>query len=72
MRINKDKTGVITKAQLEAMTDSSLKNYYDIDWNKVIQECDQTGDGNIDFQEFITACISRKAITNREDIKVAF
>ncbi len=40
MRINTDKTGTITKEQLENMTDSNLKNMYNIDWNKVIKECD--------------------------------
>ena len=72
MRLNKNKSGTISRDELETMTHDSLKRIYDINWQKVIKECDQSGDGLIDFQEFITACISRKAITNREDIKVAF
>lgn len=72
MRIDKDKSGTIGKHELETMTHSSLKNMYNIDWDRIIQECDQSGDGVIDFQEFISACISRKAITNKENIKVAF
>ena len=72
MRIDKDKSGTIDKHELETMTHSSLKNMYDVDWDKIIEECDQSGDGVIDFQEFISACINRKALTNKEDIKVAF
>jgi len=54
------------------MTHNTLNIYYEIDWKAVIDDCDQTGDGKIDFQEFIAACISRKAITNRDEINVAF
>ena len=48
---------------------------YNIDWDHIIEECDQngaSGDGVIDFQEFISACINRKKITNKDDVKIAF
>lgn len=54
------------------MTHNSLNTYYDIDWKTIIEECDQTGDGKIDFQEFMSACINRRAITNRDEINIAF
>ena len=54
------------------MAYSSLNELYDIDWDTIIEECDQTGDGVLDFQEFISACINRKGITNEQDIKIAF
>ena len=72
MRINKDKSGTINIHELQTMTRGEVHEMYDIDWAKVIKECDQSGDGVIDFQEFITACISRKAITNKDTIKAAF
>jgi Ca2+-binding EF-hand superfamily protein len=45
---------------------------YNIDWDKIIEDCDQNGDGVIDFQEFMTACINRKALNNKTDVKIAF
>jgi hypothetical protein len=29
------------------------------DWSKIIEECDKKGNGVIDFQEFVAACISK-------------
>jgi calcium-dependent protein kinase len=69
IRINKDKSGSINKHELETMTHSDLKNN---DWGKIIAECDHSGTGVIDFQEFITACINRKKLTNKEEVKTAF
>jgi Ca2+-binding EF-hand superfamily protein len=72
LRIDKDKSGTIDKHELETMTHSSLNKMYNIDWDKIIDDCDQNGDGVIDFQEFMTACINRKALKNKADVKVAF
>ena len=54
------------------MTHASLKTQYDINWDKIIEECDQKGDGVIDFQEFMSACINRQRITSAENVKIAF
>lgn len=53
------------------MAHSSLKAK-SVNWDKVIAECDQNGDGQIDFQEFMSACINRKALTDVKDVKTAF
>ena len=71
IRLDKHKKGTIDKSDLEQMTHSSLKKS-NINWEKVIAECDQNGDGQIDFQEFMSACINRKALTNSKDVKTAF
>ena len=49
IRIDRDKSGTIDKSELEMMTHSSLGKMYNIDWDKIIEECDQNGDGVIDF-----------------------
>jgi len=72
IRIDRDKSGTIDKSELEMMTHSSLGKMYNIDWDHIIEECDQNGDGVIDFQEFISACINRKKITSKDDVKIAF
>ena len=64
MRIDKDHTGTIDRYKLEDMAKLTMSNHREIDWNSIIEECDQTGDGQIDFQEFLSACISRRALTN--------
>jgi Ca2+-binding EF-hand superfamily protein len=42
------------------------------DWEKVIMECDMNGDGVIDFQEFISACVDRKVLVHKKDVRQAF
>ena len=49
LRIDKNKTGTIGKQELESMTHSNLNKMYNIDWNRIIEECDTKGDGVIDF-----------------------
>jgi Ca2+-binding EF-hand superfamily protein len=38
----------------------SLDNFSD--WEKIIKDCDQNGDGVIDFEEFISAAMDRKIL----------
>lgn len=54
------------------MTHSKLHNSYDLNWDEIIEHCDLNGDGVIDFQEFMSACIDRKVLNNQDDIKTAF
>jgi calcium-dependent protein kinase len=72
IRIDKDKSGTLTKWELEEMTSSKLTKMYNINWDEIINECDYNGDGVIDFQEFISACIDRKVLSNQNDLRVAF
>ena len=72
IRIDKDKSGTLSKLELETMTNSKLKQKYDLDWDIIIEQCDYNGDGVIDFQEFVSACIDRKVLKNQEDVKIAF
>ena len=62
----------MNKWELEQMTHSKLCKSYELDWDDIIQACDYNGDGVIDFQEFISACIDRKVLSNKSDVKVAF
>ena len=54
------------------MTNSKLVSNYELDWDQIIVECDYNGDGVIDFQEFMAACIDRKVLQNQADVKIAF
>ena len=54
------------------MTSAKLLQRYNVDWDDIIRECDFNGDGVIDFQEFISACIDRKVLQNKQDVKIAF
>lgn len=44
------------------MVHSKIQNKYNIDWDEIIDQCDYNGDGVIDFQEFMSACIDRKVL----------
>ena len=50
------------------MVHSKIQNKYNIDWDEIIEQCDYNGDGVIDFQEFMSACIDRKVLQNEEDV----
>jgi len=63
-RLDYDKSGTLTKWELEQMTHSNFKNNYNIDWDEIIESCDYNRDGVIDFQEFISACIDSTVLTN--------
>ena len=71
-RLDRDKSGTLSKDELEEMTHHKLVKQYNLNWCHIIEECDQNGDGVIDFQEFISACIDRKVLANKDDVKTAF
>jgi len=64
IRLDSDKSGTLTKEELEQMSHSKLKKNYNIKWEEIIEQCDYNGDGVIDFQEFISACIDSKVLSN--------
>ena len=42
------------------------------DWQKVIAAIDSNGDGQIDYDEFMTAAANRAKLLNKENLKAAF
>lgn len=48
----------------------AAKNH--IDWDCIIEECDVDGDGEIDFQDFVAACLDRRALVKTSQIRKAF
>jgi Ca2+-binding EF-hand superfamily protein len=72
LRLDRDKSGTLNRIELEEMTDPKLTKKYNIDWPTIIDCCDYNGDGVIDFQEFISACIDRKVLSNQDDVRKAF
>lgn len=68
-----DKDGHIGKDELVAMTSGKLSKSYNIDWDAIISDIEEgSGKGKIDFQQFMSACVNRKKLKNKEDVKVAF
>ena len=43
-----------------------------MDWAQILEGCDLNNDGVIDFQDFISVCIDRKALVHNKDIEMAF
>ena len=72
IRLDRDKSGTLTKEELEEMTNSRLGSMYDLNWESILEECDYNGDGVIDFEEFMTACIDKKVLHSSDDVKKAF
>ena len=76
MRLDKGNRGTLCLDDIKNITESEFgkkyKNMTCQDWEQVIQECDMNGDGVIDFQEFISACVDRKALVHKKDVRQAF
>lgn len=70
-RLDQKKQGTIGKDELSTMIHGNLKDY-DIKWDEIISDIDQTGDKVIDFQQFMSACVNRKQLSNKENVKIAF
>ena len=49
IRLDKNKDGTIDKYELEEMTHHTLNKMHKIDWGNIIDQCDDNGDGVIDF-----------------------
>ena len=54
------------------MTSTKLGDTYALNWETIVEECDYNGDGVIDFEEFMTACIDKSVLQNQDDVKKAF
>mgnify|MGYP000926041403 CR=1 FL=1 len=71
-RLDKDQNGTLSRDELEGQTGCKWCQKIDINWDQVIENCDTNGDGVIDYEEFLSACIDRKVLQNSKDIKTAF
>ena len=64
LRLDRDRSGTLSREELEEMTHSKLAESYNLNWDVIMDECDYNGDGVIDFEEFMTACIDKKLLQN--------
>jgi len=49
LKLDKDKSGTLTKDELENMANNKLLKSYDLNWDDIIAACDFNNDGVIDF-----------------------
>lgn len=76
LRLDKDKTGTLKLEDLKKITESELgkkyKKFNNEDWDTIFKGVDLNGDGVIDFQDFISACVDRKALVKQDEVQKAF
>ena len=75
IRIDIDKNGSIGKKELTQMVSGNLSKQYNIDWDAIISDIEEGGTlnkGQIDFQQFMSVCVNRKKLKNKEDVAIAF
>jgi Ca2+-binding EF-hand superfamily protein len=64
---------LIGKGELQAFTQGKIPKSYNIDWDAIISDIEEGGGkGHIDFQQFMSACVNRKKLKNKADVKAAF
>lgn len=66
LRLDSDNKGTLTRADIQKIADTEFGRKYSernaVDWDAIIEECDIDGDGAIDFQDFVAACVDRRAL----------
>jgi len=76
LRLDKDKTGTLKIEDIKKIADSDAGKIYESfnhdDWDQILKGVDLNGDGVIDFQDFISACVDRRALVKRDEVKKAF
>ena len=76
IRLDADNKGTLSRDDIRRISESEFGRKYaakrKIDWEEVIDECDIDGDGEIDFQDFVAACLDRKALVKTSQIRKAF
>ena len=76
LRLDIEKTGTLKLEDLKRISADELgekyKNLGNLDWAQILEGCDLNNDGVIDFQDFISVCIDRKALVHNSDIETAF
>jgi calcium-dependent protein kinase len=70
LRLDKNKTGTLKIEDLKKIADSDIGKMYsgfsNDDWIEILKGVDLNGDGVIDFQDFISACVDRKALVKKD------
>ena len=69
--INKDSNGRLSKDEIKAGFDKYLGDT-EIDFERLMRDCDADGNGYIDYSEFLTATINRHNYLSRERLLAAF
>lgn len=76
IRLDSDNKGTLSREDIRRIAESEFGQQYaakrQIDWDGIIEECDIDGDGEIDFQDFVAACLDRKALVKTSQIRKAF
>ena len=76
LRLDFDKTGTLNVSDLKKIAESESGKMYsqfnNDDWDQILKGVDLNGDGVIDFQDFISACVDRRVLVKKEELKKAF
>ena len=74
--MDKEKTGTLKLEDIKRISSEELGDKYqnigNLDWAEILEGCDLNNDGVIDFQDFISVCIDRKALVYNSYIEKAF
>lgn len=69
IRLDRDNKGTLTVEDIKRISESEFGRKYQqknkFEWSQIIEECDIDGDGEIDFQDFVAACLDRKALVQK-------
>lgn len=76
LRLDQDKTGSLKIEDIKKIADSEGGKMYSKfnhdDWDQILKGVDLNGDGVIDFQDFISACVDRRALVKSDEVRKAF
>ena len=72
-KLDKTNDGKLTLAEMkEGLKQLGFGDRDEADWDDMLKAMDASGDGQIDFNEFLTATYDRRKVATDQNIKVAF
>lgn len=74
LSLDKNGDGILTVEELKDGLSKALGSIKTnlIDFDTLMGEIDKDGNGVIDYSEFITACINKQNLINKESLRIAF
>ena len=71
-QLDESKDGMLSRDEIEKGLDKLVGHFGEMDYEELLLTMDKDGDGQVDYQEFISAAIDKQTLLNHESVMHAF